>query len=264
MLDGSVLNVTSVPTASVAAMVNPNKLPPYDGATGSVEGTISIIGEPPAATPDDFSKCPDAEKTWGHAFREGPPVGDKGARALADAIVVAIGYKNFFVPETHEAKEARIEGCAYTSRTVTMTFGQRLDVKNVSKDFWTPLLEPGKNMVLMMAPPNADPAKLYPKKEGHYLLLDRDRKYVVVDVYAFLHPLHASTDLSGHYRIDGLPLGKLTIGATHPRLSATAEKEIVVAAGVHRVDLVLENRNVDAGAPSVDGGTDAARPSVVH
>ena len=254
--DGGVMNVTPVPTASVMALLNPDKLPSYAGPTGSVEGTIRVIGDPAPVVAGDFAKCPDAEKTWGHAFREGPPLGEKGARALADAIVVVTGYRGF-LPAKQEAKEVRIEGCAYTTRTATMTFGQRIEVKNLSRDFWTPVLEPGTNMVLMMATPNGDPAKIYPKKPGHYILVDRDRKYAVVDVYAFLHPLHTSTDLVGHYRIDGLPVGKLKVSTTHPRIDESAETELVVQEGiVQKVDLVLKNVNRDAGPPDA-GGDDA-------
>jgi len=168
------------------------------------------------------------------------------------------GYHGFFVQEKVEAKELRIEQCAYTSLNATLTFGQRIEVKNAARDFWTPVLEPGTNMVLMMATPNGDPAKIYPKKPGHYLLLDRDRKYVVVDVYAFLHPLHASSDALGHYRIDGVPVGKLKVSTLHPHISgATAEAEVEVRAGVvAKVDLSLKNVNKDAGGP-LEAGADA-------
>jgi hypothetical protein len=212
------------------------------------------------ATPGDFSRCPGAERAWGRAFREGTPT--KGIRPLADAVVVVTGYRGFFMPEKQEAKEVVIEDCAYTTRTATMTFGQRLDVKNLSKDFWTPVLEPGANMVMMMAPPKGDPAKIYPKQPGHYLLMDRDRKYVVVDVYAFLHPLHGSSDLTGHYRIDGLPVGKVKVSSTHPRIESNAEAELTVMAGVvHKVDLVLKNVNRDAGARAAP---DASAPPLLR
>jgi hypothetical protein len=248
--DGGTLNATPVPTASVAAMVNPDKLPEYSGPTGSIEGTITVTGDPAPVKHADFSRCPDAEKMWGHTFREGPP-GPNGARPLADAIVVVTGYKGFYLPETKEAKEVRIEGCTTNTRTLTLTYGERIDVKNTSKDFWTPVLEPGSTMVLMMATPGGDPAKIYPKKPGHYLLSDRDRKYAVVDVYAFLHPLHTASSITGVYRIDGVPVGKLKVSSTHPQIDSNAEADVTVAAGVvHKVDLVLKNVNKDAGPPA--------------
>lgn len=247
--DGGPVNVTPVKTDEVFAMLNPQKLPAYSGETGIVEGTVTVTGDlaPPPRIPGDFSKCKDAEATWGKNFREGPG-STTDARTLADAVVVVTGYAGFFVPEKREAVQTSIEGCAYVARTVTMTFGQRLEVKNLTKEFWTPVLEPGVNMVLMMAAPKGDPVKVYPKKPGHYLLLDRDRKYAVVDVYAFLHPLHAVTSNSGAFRIEGVPVGKLKVSTTHPQVPANDEKEIEVKAGVvTKVSLALKNVNKDAG-----------------
>lgn len=258
-LEAGTLNATPLPTASVAAMVNPDKLPEYTGPTGSVEGTITVIGDPAPATPQDFSRCPDAEKIWGHAFREGPR-GPKGERPLADAIVVVTGYKGFYLPEKQEARAIGIEGCGYTQRTVTMTFGQRLEVKNLTKDFWSPVLEPRPSPVLMMATPGGDAVRIYPKTPGHHLLVDRDRKYVIVDVWAFLHPLHASSALTGYYRIDGLPVGKVRVSSTHPNIDGNAEADLTVVANVvHKVDLVIKNTIRDAGAASDAGADGAAR-----
>jgi len=79
--DAAPVNATPIPTASVAKFLNPDNLPAYTGETGSVEGTVTVKGLPAPETPGDFHRCPDAEKTWGKLFREGPN------RALADVIV---------------------------------------------------------------------------------------------------------------------------------------------------------------------------------
>jgi hypothetical protein len=253
------LNTTAVPDETVAAMVNPDKLPAYTGPTGSVEGNVYVVGDPPQETPASFQKCPDAAKTWGKAFRVGAeaksPDGGEDARALADAIVAVTGYQGFYVPVKEEAETVTIEGCAYKKRTVTLTFGQRLEVKNLTSEFWTPRLEPSPNLVMMMAPPKGDPVRIYPKKPGHWLVTDHDRKYAVVDVYAFLHPLHDSTDLSGHYRIDGLPLGKVQVNARHPHIDAETTIDLEVRENVvHRVDLVLRHEAKDSGPIVYDAG----------
>ena len=246
--DGAVVNATVLPTASVAAMVNPDKLPPYDGPTGSVEGTVTVTGDPPIPTPSDFSRCPEAEAIWGKSFREGP------GRTLADAVVAVTGYKGY-VPAKDEAKQIDIEGCGYTARTAVITFGQRLEVKNRSKDFWTPVLQPGPTTVMMMASPNADPVRLYPKKPGRFIVVDRDRKYVDVDLFVLLQPLAAVTDTKGHYRIDGIPVGKVKVGTMHPRFNGDAETEVEIKSGViAKVDLQLRHTVVDAGPPNVDAG----------
>jgi hypothetical protein len=240
--DASPVNATALPMASVAAMLNPDKLPAYTGPTGSIEGTITVRGLKAPATPADFHRCPDAEKTWGTLFREGE------GRALADVVVAVTGYEGFYVPEKEEAKTLVIRDCAFEQRTLTLTYGQRIEVKNETKEFWTPILEPGPNMVLRMATPKGDPVRIYPKNPGHYILRDHDRRYSEVDVYAFLHPLHTATDLAGHYRIDGVPVGKLKVSARHPRIEFEKSVELEVkAAVIHKVDFVIDFEQPDAG-----------------
>jgi hypothetical protein len=263
--DAGPLVAIPLPATSVAALVNPQGLPAYADDTGSVEGTIFVTGAPPAATPADFSKCPGAEAEYGHAFREGAPKTPGGPRPLADAIVAITGYRGFFVPETAEVKPVTIVDCGFSARTVTMTFGQRLEVKNLTREYFTPLIEPAPNFVVMMAPPFADPVKIYPKKPGRYRLLDRDRKYVVADLFAFLHPLHGVSDLSGSYRIDGIPVGKVTVNTSHPQIAGSeASRDVEIKAGATaHVDLTLESpvaAPVPVPALVPDAGVDGSRP----
>jgi hypothetical protein len=260
LADAAPINATALPTASVAALLNPDRLPAYAGPTGSVEGTITVTGDPAPETPANFERCPDAAKTYGRAFREGEPKIPGGPRWLADAIIAVTGYRGFYVREQAEAKELSIQDCAFEQRTVTMTFGQRLEVKNLTKDFWTPILEPGSNGVMMMAPPRGDAVRIYPKRPGYYRLVDHDRRYAVAEVYAFLHPLHTTSNMQGAYRIDGVPVGKLKVNTSHPAIPGvdTAADVDVKEGVVLRVDLTLEHKRPpepDAGAKGrTDGG----------
>lgn len=242
-------------------MVNPQNLPAYTGTTGSVEGTITVVGDPAPERRADFTRCPDAATVYGRTFREGPPQGPNGPRPLADAIVAVTGYAGFYLPEKNGSKEVAIAGCAFGQRTVTMTFGQRLEVKNLSKDLWTPVLQPGPNLVMMMATPNGDPVRLYPKKPGRYVLGDRERRYAEADLFVFLHPLHTSSNLEGKYRIDGVPVGKVKVNTTHPQIDgAEASVEVDVKEGVvHRVDLQIVHKL----PPPKDAGPPANEPRVI-
>jgi hypothetical protein len=259
--DAGPLVAIPMPTASVAALVNPQSLPAYDDETGSVEGTIFVTGATPTATPADFSKCPAAEAEYGHAYREGAAKTPGGPRPLADAIVAITGYSGFFVRETAEVKPVTIVDCGFSARTATMTLGQRLEVKNLTREYFTPLIEPAPNFVVMMAPPFGDAVKIYPKKPGRYRLLDRDRKYVVADLFVFLHPLHGVSDLSGSYRIDGIPVGKVTVNTSHPQIpSSEASRDVEIKAGAAaHVDLTLESRATEVRVVT-DAGADGARP----
>lgn len=264
MADAAPLNVTPVSAANVERMINPQKLPAYVGPTGSIEGTITVTGDPAADLGTDFTMCPDGSTMFGHEFREGTPKSPLGPRWLADAVIAVTGYEGYFVPEKNEAEDVTIKGCGFDRRTVTMTFGQYLAVKNLSKEFWTPMLDKAPNAVMRMAFPGGDAVKLYPKEPGRLHLYDHDRKYAVVDVYVFRHSLHTSSATEGAYRIDGIPLGKVKVNAIHPKIpTSEASADIEIKEGVvHRVDLALSNHRPDAGA--ANGASQRSSAPRVH
>jgi hypothetical protein len=255
---GELMNSAGLGPDELRRALNPTNLPVYSGPTGAVEGKVWVEGPPSPDVAIDAPRCPGAVALYGKRFREGPPRGaDAGAgRALVDTVVAVTGYKGFYVPEKREAASVLIDGCGYTQRTVTMTFGQRLEVRNTSTEFWSPVLEPAPNAVFMMAPPRAsEPVRLYPKRPGLFRLGDHDRKYVNADLYAFLHPLHTVTSSAGHYRIDGVPVGKVKVNARHPAIEDETTQEIEIRANVvAQVDLVIHYTPKDAGAPDVDSG----------
>jgi hypothetical protein len=235
------------PSASVMHLLDPSNMPAYQGPTGSVEGTVSVTGpDPPTLPGKDFSKCPAAEATYGKLFRVGAPL-PNGSRALADAVVAVTNYAAF-VAQGDEAKKVAIgTDCAFPSRTITMTFGQRLEVSNKSTAIIAPALEQVPGYAMMVAPPEerGDPVKLYPPHPGYFTLVDRTSLaelgagFISEDVYVFLFPTHTVSGLDGHYRIDGIPVGKARVGA---RLAPVGEvsKGVEIRAGVvEKVDLQL-------------------------
>jgi hypothetical protein len=248
------VNATPLPAASVEAYVNPGHLPPYTGPTGSVEGTIRVDGPASPTMPGvDFSTCPAAAHTYGKVFREGPPGAD-GSRPLADVLVAVTGYAGYFVPERNEAEKLAIDDCAFSARTVAMTFGQRLEIANKTPELWAPSLAQTPMPVLMMATSHGDPVRLYPSHPGYFTLIDKEKHaWAQADVYALLQPLHAVSDAAGHYRIDGVPVGKMKVNARLRVLQREASADVEVLANVVKTaDLVLHY------APSAEGPTDAA------
>lgn len=253
-------NAIPVSSAVVMAGVNPSGLPPYDGPTGTVEGTIYVTGDPaPPVMGVSFDACPPSKDVYGKAFREGPALPD-GRRPLADAMVGITGYSKFYVPEANDSQLITIDTCAYSQRTVVLTLGQALLVRNNTGDIYAPELENEPAPALMMAAPKSDPVKLYPSKIGRYRVVERtSHPWMEMDVYVIGHPLHAVTDTTGHYRIERVPVGKLSIGAIHPFILTSADggqsdvhKEIDVQAGVvAKMDLVIPFAKLAARPPSV-------------
>jgi hypothetical protein len=249
-----------IPAASVSAFRNPNNLPPYSGPTGSIEGTITVTGDPPPDTKADFSKCPLAQVEYGKLFREGQPRPD-GSRPLADAIVGVTGYSGFYVPDPDPVRSISIEDCGFSSRTVDMTIGQTLEVQNKTKRLYAPTLVQIDTPALMVATPGGDPVKLYPAKPGYYTLIDRiGADYMTANVYVVAYPLHAVSGLDGHYRIDGVPVGNLRVSARLAAIQKTTSAPIDVHANVvEHVDLQLNYRQPNKGATPVQDGSVAPK-----
>ncbi len=249
-------NPTPMPSASVEAFRNPMHLPEYSGPTGSVEGTITIVGDAAPDRPElDFRKCPLGRDTYGKLFREGPPL-PGGNRPVADAIVAVTGYSGFYVPERSDVRAVTIRNCAFDSRTIDLTIGQRLEIANKSNQIFAPALAQAPMPALMVAPPNADPVRLYVPKPGYYTLIDRlGSDYMTADVYAVAYPLHTVTGLDGHYRIDGAPVGKMQVDARLPAIRQSVAKPVEIQANaVQHVDLQLTFKAGSLGGQPGDAG----------
>lgn len=233
-----------IPSAVVDKTVNPEHLPAYQGATGVIEGTVYVTGDPaPPVMGKSFDSCREGAAFYAKTFREGPEL-DGGKRVLADAIVVVTGYSGFYIPEKRPSKLVTISHCAYSTRTVDMTFGQALEMKNEgSKPMFAPDFENQLSPAVMVATLGGDPIRLYAKKPGRYRLIDRlGNSWMDADVFVLLQPLHAVTDAVGHFRIEGVPVGKLKIGVQHPAIDKSVQKDIEIKDGVvTTIDLTLPN-----------------------
>ncbi len=254
-------NSLPLPSASVEAVVNPEHLPVYTGPTGSVEGTVLIEGPQAPDIPElDFRTCPAGIDEYGKLFRSGSPRPD-GKRPLADAVVVIVGYGGYYLPDKSPVEQAVVTaGCGYTTRSIAMTYGQRLDVVNDSKYAFAPHLSGIFQPAVMIAPPgrNGDAVKLYPPKAGHYLLLDTMQSFVREDLFVLRQPLHAVTDLAGHFRIDGVPVAKLAASASLATIDAEAHTDVDVRPNVvEHVELTL------TFAPHEAPRSDAGRPHII-
>jgi hypothetical protein len=219
-------------------VLNPYNLPAYAGPTGSVEGTVTVDGPAAPSVQLDSSKCAAAMDTYGKLFRDGTPAKPGGPRPLADAVVVVVGYADScgcYVPEKNEAVRISVgAGCGYPSRTIAITYGQRLEITNQSTLLFAPLIDNYSTPAVMVAPPRGtgDPIKIYPQRVGHFIMTDRLESFVHEDLFVFRHPLHAVTDRTGHFRVDGVPVGSLKLGVYHPGANTSAEIPVDIKADV--------------------------------
>ncbi|HEY1960264.1 MAG TPA: hypothetical protein VGH28_31860 [Polyangiaceae bacterium] len=249
------VDVLPIPKETVEKTVNPSNLPEYSGPTGVVEGTVYVTGDPaPPMMGKNFDKCPAAADFYAKTFREGKEV--DGKRPLADAIVAVTGYgPGYYVAEKSPSKVLEISHCTYGARTIDLTFGQSLDVKNAgSAPMFAPDFENQVSPAIMVATLGGDPVHLYPKKPGRYRLIDRlGYSYLEADVFVLYQPLHTVSDITGHFRIEGVPVGKLKVNVDHPAIVGQHSEDIDVKDGVvTHVTLTVPNVKAATRPPSRD------------
>jgi hypothetical protein len=246
------VNALPIPKDIVEKTVNPGKLPEYKGPIGVVEGTVYVTGDPaPPTMGKTFDRCPLAADVYAKTFRE--TTLPNGSRVLADAVLGVTGYSGYIVAEKAPTKQIGIHNCAFTQRSVDMTFGQALEVKNDGGQgpLFAPDFENQSSPAIMIATPGGDPVKLYPKQPGRYRLIDRvGNAWLDADVFVSVTPLHTASDIKGHYRIEGVPVGKLKLSAWQPAIAHGWEKDIDVKDGVvTTVDVTIVNDKPAAQPP---------------
>ncbi len=244
------------PAEEVSRTVNPQNLPVYSGPTGNVSGVVTATGDQAPPPPEHLAKikgaCPEARQAYAHLFREGM------MRSLADVMVAVTGYSGY-VPAKEPKQTVAARGCAFSTRTVALTFGQVIDVVSKDAEAYVPSLLGSKMTAQLLALPGGAPSTVYPPAPGHYLLTDSIKVFMLADVFVVSYPTHDVTGLDGRYEIKGIPVGKARISALLPSTRAVVEKDIEIKAG-ETLDLPLslnfDAKSLASPAPSAS----AAKP----
>ncbi|KYF84883.1 hypothetical protein BE11_41735, partial [Sorangium cellulosum] len=226
----------SLTSESVLKVMNPKRREPYSGPTGTLRGRVTIKGDPPPDTRLSFpvDKCGEAAATYGRLFRVGQQ------NALADALVTVVNYSGY-VPEREEAEKVTIHGCAFSSRTVAMTFGQRLEVANLDPlESYMPNLEGAPFMAVLVAMPQGEAVKFHPPQPGYYHLVDKMPKpFLKSEVFVLKFATHDVTGLDGQFEIKNIPVGKVLTAALLPAIDQDVKKEIEIKEGDNTLDFEL-------------------------
>jgi hypothetical protein len=251
---------------TVSAQVNPNQERTYDGPVGTVRGRVIVTGDTSVPLPDALEKIPptcpaSAREVHGTLFREGP------GRTLADALVAVTGYKGY-VPEREPVVRVEAKGCAYSTRTLAMTYGQRIEVASMDQETYVPELlgERGQPQILAM-PGNQMVSPLYPTRPGRFVLIDNLKLFMTAQVMVVKFSTHAVTGVDGRFEIKNVPVGPVNVNALLPVTGVGAQKNITVEAGKPTEELVFEipfdakafRQSLDGGAPAPSASGKAPR-----
>lgn len=221
---------------AVLKVVNPKHTPAYTGPTGKVRGFVTVTGDAPPEFPEALrripTKCLGAQETFTRAYRQGAD------RRLADVLVAVTGYKGY-LPARGDAVLVEGRDCAWNTRTVAVTYGQRIDIVSRDDNTYAPELMGQPWPVQLLATPKGDPVFVAPARPGQYLLVDGMRLFNAADVYVLAYPTFDVTGLDGTFEVDGIPPGPVKVNAILPITGATAGKEVTVVAD-QTVEVQLE------------------------
>ena len=216
--------------------LNPKGLPVYSGPVGSVRGVVKVSGDEPPLVPEMVEKlpagtCPNAHELHRKLYRQGVD------RTLADVLVAVTEYAGY-LPARGEALRVEAKGCAFGSRVLAITFGQRVDVFNLDGQGYMPRLVGTPSYALRVAMPGGAPVPLFAPKPGQYLLMEQTRDYMRSDLFVLSYPTFAVTALDGRFEIGGIPAGNVKVTAYSPALGKIVEQRVDVVAGAP-VELTL-------------------------
>jgi hypothetical protein len=216
--------------AAVSKSINPTGLPPYSGPVGAIRGTVISSGDEPPLRAEQIAKlpasgCPRAGEMYRKLFRLGPNA------ELADALVTVTEYEGFLPPDAKPVV-VRAEGCAWNTRTVALTFGQRLEVENRDSEPYIPRLEGAPTLALRIAMPGGPGVPLFAPQAGKYALVETTRDYMRADVFILNYPTAKVTGYDGGFAFEGLPVGDVRVTAYLPATGKSVDQRIKIEAGV--------------------------------
>jgi hypothetical protein len=209
---------------------NPKGLPVYSGPLGSIRGVVKVSGDAAPRVPSMLQKlphgtCSEAHALHEHLFREGP------GRTLGDVLVTVTEYEGY-LPPRDEVVRVEAKGCAYGSRILAMTFGQRLDIFNLDNQAYMPRLLGTPSYALRVAMPGGSPVPVFAPSPGQYILTEQTRDYMRSDLFVLSYPTFDVTSPDGSFEIGKLPVGKVKVTAYAPAFGKVSEQQVEIKEGV--------------------------------
>jgi hypothetical protein len=230
--------MAAIPVAKVKEALNPKGQPPYSGPTGTLKGIVKVKGDDPPTRSFNYPEgCGEAQATYGKLFRVGQD------QTLGDVLVAVTGYEGF-VPPTKDSVQVTIRGCAYSTRTIGLTYGQFISVQNQDPPrSYLPYLEGTRGQQAgLVAMAWGDPVKMYLPEPRVYQLADEmSRPWMIANVFVLRYSTFAVTGLDGRYEIGGIPVGKVQVSALLADAKMKAVNQALdIKAGDNSLDITID------------------------
>jgi hypothetical protein len=204
---------------------------PVDAATaGSIAGTVTFSGTPPANEPIDMAEeetCAAAHTT--PPTRETVVTGANGA--LANVFVyVKEGLDPSLRFPAGEGQELDQEGCQYIPHVIALGTGEQLTVRNSDPVLHNVNATPSANRGFNRSQPQANMTFQTSFAEPEVMIPVRCDVHGWMEAYIGVtdHPYHAVTGTDGAFTLDRLPPGTYTVEAWHERYGTQTQTVEVV------------------------------------
>jgi plastocyanin len=194
-----------------------------DPATsGSVTGTVTLDGPPPASKPIDMSASPACVQA--NPAPVTPPIVVTGARGgLANVVVyVKDGLASYRYDAPTETAVLQQRNCMYAPHVVALMTGQPFEVQNNDPTMHNVHPMPKHNRQWSTSQPAGSAAlkETFTRPEFAMSVLCNVHPWMRSTVFVFDHPYFAVTSDTGTFELKNLPPGTYTIEAWHESYAA--------------------------------------------
>jgi hypothetical protein len=194
-----------------------------DPATaGSISGTVTLDGAPPAVKPIDMSASPACVQA--NPTPVAPPIvvtGENGA--LANVVVyVKEGLGSYRYDAPTETAVLQQKNCMYQPHVVALMTDQPFEVQNNDPTMHNVHPMPKRNRQWSTSQPAGSAAlkETFTRPEFAMKVLCNVHPWMSSLVFVFDHPYFAVTSTTGKFELKNLPPGTYTIEAWHETLPA--------------------------------------------
>jgi plastocyanin len=200
---------------------------------GTITGTVSFTGTPPANPTIDMSEEPSCAQKHAGGARD-PQVVVTGGK-LANVFVFVKGGlpagQNYPVPSSAAVLDQ--DGCLYEPRNFGVMVGQQLEIKNSDAVLHNIKAVPTKNRGFNISQPTQGMTtrRTFTTEEIGVPLECNVHGWMHASVTVLTHPFFASTGNDGTFTIRGLPAGTYEIEARHEKLGTRTQSVTVPEGG---------------------------------
>jgi hypothetical protein len=197
---------------------------------GSITGTVTLDGAPPALKPIDMSASPACVAA--NPSPVVPPIvvtGEKGA--LANVVVyVKNAPTNYRYDTPTETAILQQKNCMYEPHIVALMTNQPFEVQNNDPTMHNVHPMPKQNRQWSTSQPAGSAAlkETFKRPEFAMSVLCNVHPWMRALVFVFDHPYYAVTTRAGNFALKNLPSGTYTIEAWHESLG-TQDQTVTIA-----------------------------------